>query len=70
MGCKPIKEVLDQLATFKFSIPGLDKEVIDHIGKPKAAVYAFNLLSAAGTAILFAGLLSIPVIGSINWHST
>lgn len=63
-GVKPIKEVLDQLATFKFSIPGLDKEVIDHIGKPKAAVYAFNLLSAAGTAILFAGLLSIPVMGA------
>lgn len=63
-GIKPVKAVLDQIATFKFPIAGLDKEVIDHLGKPKAAVYAFNLLSAAGTAILFAGILSIPVMGA------
>jgi lactate permease len=30
--------------------------------KPMAAVYMFNILSAAGTAILFAGLFSIPVM--------
>jgi lactate permease len=63
-GIKPVKAALDQIATFKFPIAGLDKEVIDHLGKPKAAVYAFNLLSAAGTAILFAGILSIPVMGA------
>ncbi|MCX7988498.1 MAG: lactate permease LctP family transporter [Thermodesulfovibrio sp.] len=63
-GIKPVKAVLDQIATFKFPIAGLDKAVIDHLGKPKAAVYAFNLLSAAGTAILFAGILSIPVMGA------
>ncbi|MDI6714523.1 MAG: lactate permease LctP family transporter [Thermodesulfovibrio sp.] len=63
-GIKPVKAALDQIATFKFPITGLDKEVIDHLGKPKAAVYSFNLLSAAGTAILFAGILSIPVMGA------
>ncbi|GAQ95499.1 lactate permease [Thermodesulfovibrio aggregans] len=63
-GIKPVKAYLDQIATFKFPITGLDKEVIDHLGKPKAAVYAFNILSAAGTAILFAGILSIPVMGA------
>lgn len=63
-GVKPVKAALDQIATFKFPITGLDKAVIDHLGKPKAAVYAFNVLSAAGTAILFAGVLSIPVMGA------
>lgn len=63
-GVKPVKAALDQIATFKFPITGLDKAVIDHLGKPKAAVYAFNILSAAGTAILFAGILSIPVMGA------
>ncbi len=63
-GIKPVKVYLDQIATIKFPITGLDKMVIDHLGKPKAAVYAFNILSAAGTAILFAGILSIPVMGA------
>lgn len=63
-GIKPVKAALDQIATLKFSIAGLDKAVIDHLGKPKAAVYTFNILSAAGTAILFAGILSIPVMGA------
>ncbi len=63
-GIKPVKAYLDQIATIKFPITGLDKMVIDHLGKPKAAVYAFNILSAAGTAILFAGILSIPVMGA------
>ncbi|MEN2994922.1 MAG: lactate permease LctP family transporter [Thermodesulfovibrio sp.] len=63
-GIKPVKAYLDQIATLKFPIAGLDKEVIDHLGKPKPAVYNFNILSAAGTAILFAGILSIPVMGA------
>lgn len=63
-GIKPVKAYLDQIATLKFPITGLDKEVIDHLGKPKPAVYNFNILSAAGTAILFAGILSIPVMGA------
>jgi len=33
-------------------------------GKPMAAVYLFNTLSATGTAILFVGLFSIPVMGA------
>lgn len=31
---------------------------------PIGAIYSLNLLSAAGTAILFAGLFSIPVMGA------
>ena len=63
-GVKSVKTVLDQILTIKFPIIGLDKEIIDHVGKPKPAVYVWNILSAAGTAILFAGILSIPVVGA------
>jgi lactate permease len=62
-GVKPIKAALDQISLFKITIAGLDNLVIRG-GKPMPAVFAFNLLSAAGTAILFAGLLSIPVMGA------
>jgi lactate permease len=63
-GVKSVKTVLDQILTIKFPIIGLDKEIIDHVGKTKPAVYVWNILSAAGTAILFAGILSIPVVGA------
>lgn len=63
-GVKSVKTALDQILTLKFPIVGLDKEVIDHLGKPKAAVYTWNILSAAGTSILFAAILSIPVVGA------
>lgn len=62
-GIKPIKEFLDHYTLFKFQISGLHNMVIRG-DKPMAAVYAFNLLSAAGTAILLAGLFSIPVMGA------
>ncbi|WP_028841904.1 L-lactate permease [Thermodesulfobacterium hveragerdense] len=63
-GVKSVKAALDQFLTLKFPIVGLDKEVIDHLGKPKAAVYTWNILSAAGTSILFAAILTIPVVGA------
>lgn len=67
-GIKPVKAALDQVwgtvMDFKFLIPGLDNLVIDQAGKPKAAVFVFNFLSAAGTAILFAWCFSIPVMGA------
>lgn len=62
-GVKSIKEVLDYYTLVKIPIPELHNMVIRG-GKPMAAVYAFNILSAAGTAILFAGLFSIPVMGA------
>jgi len=67
-GIKPCKVALDQMMgmvmDFKFPIAGLDKMVIDQAGKAKPAVYVFNFLSAAGTAILFAWVFSIPVMGA------
>ncbi len=38
--------------------------VIDQAGKAKPAVFNLNILSAAGTAILFAWFFSIPVMGA------
>jgi len=62
-GIKPIKDALDYFTLVKFEISGLHNLVI-RAGKPMAAVYNFNILSAAGTAILLAGLFSIPVMGA------
>jgi lactate permease len=67
-GIKPVKVALDQILgmvfNFKFPIAGLDKMVIDQLDKAKPAVFVFNFLSAAGTAILFAWFFSIPVMGA------
>jgi lactate permease len=61
-GVKPIKQFLD-LYTIALPIPGLDGMVIRG-EKAMAAVYSFTLFSAAGTAILFAGFFSVPVMGA------
>ncbi len=67
-GIKPCKEALDllmgMLFNFKIHIPGLDNMVVDNLGMAKPAVYVFNVLSAAGTAILFAWFFSIPIMGA------
>ncbi|MCX5830014.1 MAG: L-lactate permease, partial [Deltaproteobacteria bacterium] len=63
-GIKPVQTAMNQLFLFKMPIDGLNNMVIDHVGKAKAAVYVFNGLSAAGTAILLAWCFSIPVMGA------
>ncbi|HTZ18751.1 MAG TPA: lactate permease LctP family transporter [Dissulfurispiraceae bacterium] len=67
-GIKPVNAALNQITKtiFDFAIPisGLDKMVIDQAGKAKPAVFNLNILSAAGTAILFAWFFSIPVMGA------
>jgi lactate permease len=63
-GIKPVQAALNQIFLLKLPISGLDNMVIDHLGKAKAAVYVFNGLSAAGTAILLAWFFSIPVMGA------
>ncbi|WP_412479971.1 L-lactate permease [Azonexus sp. IMCC34839] len=67
-GIKPVNQALDQITKtlfdFSFPIAGLDKMVIDQAGKAKPAVFKFNFLSAAGTAILFAWFFSIVVMGA------
>jgi lactate permease len=63
-GIKPVQTAMNQIFLFKLPIEGLNNMVIDHVGKAKAAVYTFNGLSAAGTAILLAWLFCIPVMGT------
>lgn len=67
-GIKPVNVALNQITKtifdFAIPVPGLDKMVIDQAGKAKPAVFNLNILSAAGTAILFAWFFSIPVMGA------
>lgn len=62
-GIKPVRTALDFYGRMTFEIFGLHNMVI-RSAAPVAAVYNFNILSAAGTAILFAALFSIPVMGA------
>jgi len=63
-GVKSVQAALNQIFLVKLPIDGLHNMVIDHVGKAKAAVYTFNGLSAAGTAILLAWFFCIPVMGA------
>ncbi|GAB6036246.1 lactate permease LctP family transporter [Fundidesulfovibrio butyratiphilus] len=70
-GMAPVKKELDALvgilAQKGFAWPGLHNEVIrmapvSATPAPYAAIFKLNVLSAAGTAILLAGLISVPVM--------
>jgi lactate permease len=62
-GVPSIKVALDKLFLVKFQIAGLHNMVMKGTAA-MPSVYVINLLSAAGTAILFAGIFSIPVMGA------
>jgi len=62
-GLAPIKNLLDAAAKYEFPMPGLHDVIIGKDGKPIDHNYKLNSLSAAGTAILISGLISIPLIG-------
>lgn len=68
-GIKSIKDFLDYYTLFKVQIPGLHNMVLRG-ETPVAAVYALNLFSAGGTAILLAGLFSVPVMGASGRTAT
>ena len=63
-GIKSVGTALNDIFMVKWEVPGLNNMIIDHANKAKSAVYTFNFLSAAGTAILFAWFFSIPVMGA------
>lgn len=63
-GIPAIKTTLDNIFLVKLPIAGLNDMVLKADGSPIHALYTLNLLSAAGTAILFAALFSIPVMGA------
>ncbi|QJW46097.1 lactate permease LctP family transporter [bacterium BFN5] len=66
-GIKPISHALDA-ATIKILVPGLDKvvmQVAPIVKKPTAmaALYKINWLSAAGTALFIASIISAAILG-------
>ncbi|ACX51712.1 L-lactate transport [Ammonifex degensii KC4] len=59
-GLKPVKALLDKV-TVKIVFTGLDQAIIAG-GKPLSVVYNFSWLSAGGTAILIAAIISAIVL--------
>jgi lactate permease len=63
-GLQPVKELLNSIAFFKFEIPGLNGSILKPDGTPLVIkAFEFNYLSASGTAVVLATLISIPLIG-------
>lgn len=62
-GMQPIKDVLNSVGMVQFEFPGLHNAISDGEGKPLAKIFKVNYLSAAGTAILLAALIAIPLVG-------
>ena len=67
-GIPQIKTFLDGLWIYKFPIPGLHNMImrvppVVTAAKPEAAVYAFNILSATGTGIFIASIISAILMG-------
>ena len=63
-GFQPVKDILNSIGFIKFKIPGLDNAILQPDGNPLAIkAFDFNYLSTPGTAVIFAALISIPLIG-------
>lgn len=64
-GMNPVKALFDSFAIYKFHIPGLDQMIIKN-GTPMEAIFKFNYLSAAGTAILISSIVSLSLYGMLG----
>ncbi|MBD2701004.1 lactate permease LctP family transporter [Spirosoma sp. BT702] len=62
-GMQPIKDVLNSLGLYQFEFPGLHNAIQGTDGNLLPKIFKVNYLSAAGTAILIASLVSIPMVG-------
>ncbi|GAB3888789.1 L-lactate permease [Spirosoma agri] len=62
-GVQPIKDALNSAGMVQFEFPGLHNAIQGEDGSLLPKLFKFNYLSAAGTAILMAGLISIPLVG-------
>jgi lactate permease len=60
-GLQPVKDWLNAKGTLTFEVPGLHNAIHDVNGHPLAHLYKFNYLSAAGTAIMIAALISLAL---------
>jgi lactate permease len=62
-GMQPIKDVLNTAGLVQFQIPGLHNVILDRSNNLLPHTFRFNYLSAAGTAIFTAAVISIPLVG-------
>lgn len=63
-GMPSVKSALNAIGFVKFAIPGLADNILKPDGTPLIIKpFEFNYLSAPGTAVLIASLISIPLIG-------
>lgn len=63
-GFQPVKDALNSIGIIKFDIPGLNNAILKADGTPLVIKpFEFNYLSAPGTALLIAAIISIPLVG-------
>lgn len=63
-GLQPVKDALNSVGIIKFNIPGLSNAILKADGSPlDIKPFEFNYLSAPGTAMLFATIITIPLVG-------
>jgi lactate permease len=62
-GLQPVKDVFASFGQKQFEFSGIHNVIFDSSGKLIPHIFKFNYLSAAGTAILLSGLISVPLIG-------
>ena len=62
-GVQPIKGVLNKVGMIQFEFPGIHNVISDKNGLLIPHIFKFNYLSASGTAIFIAALISIPLVG-------
>jgi lactate permease len=62
-GLQPVKNWLNAKGTFTFQVPGLHNAILDVNGHPIPHLFRLNYLSAAGTAIMLAALISLALSG-------
>jgi lactate permease len=62
-GLQPVKDWLNAKGTLTFEVPGLHKAILDVNGHPIPHLFRLNYLSAAGTAIMIAALISLALSG-------
>ena len=62
-GMQPIKDGLNSLGMTQFEVPGLHNAIQGVDGNLLPKLFKLNYLSAAGTAILIAALVAIPLVG-------
>ncbi|HRN56190.1 MAG TPA: lactate permease LctP family transporter [Agriterribacter sp.] len=62
-GLEPVKAALNTYGQITLPLPGIHNAIQSTDGKLIPHVFKFNYLSAAGTAILIAAIISLPLVG-------